>query len=77
MTSSSDRAVAQSASDRPKMPYASAVPVLAEGQASRTNHASDRSAGAGRGRSGATARWMEAHQPLAPVPVPAMTPDDD
>ena len=49
---------------------------MGEGQASRTNHASRGSVGAGRARP-PRSRAMDAHQPVAPVPVETIRPDED
>jgi hypothetical protein len=53
------------------------APVAGEGQASRTNQQSE-GATAGGSNGSAPRSWaIDAHQPVAPVPVPAMTPDED
>jgi hypothetical protein len=49
--------------------------VIGEGQASRTNHASRGSFGAGRVRP-PRARTMDADQPVAPVPVETISPEE-
>ena len=46
---------------------------MGEGQASRTNHASRGSVGAGRARP-PRSRAIDAHQPVAPVPVETIRP---
>jgi hypothetical protein len=53
------------------------VPVAGEGHASRTNQTSRGSAGAGRSSVECDCCETDRHQPVAPVPVETMRPDDD
>ena len=61
----------------PPMPSVRSVPVAGEGQASRTNQTRSGSVGAGRVSVEPVACQIERHQPVAPVPVPTMTPLED
>ena len=58
-------------------PATRSAPVVGYGQGSRTNHANPGSAGLGSRIPGACTRASDAHQPVAPVPVPTIKPDDD
>lgn len=75
-TSWSDATVIRSVSTASSTPSVREAPVMGEGQASRTNHASWGSSGAGRARP-PRSRAMEAQQPVAPVPVEMISPDED
>ncbi|HEY2670295.1 MAG TPA: hypothetical protein VGJ07_07945 [Rugosimonospora sp.] len=53
------------------------TPVAGDGQASRTYQHRPGSSGPGMRTPAVRSRLIEAHQPVAPVPVPTMTPEDD
>jgi hypothetical protein len=59
------------------MPAVRVAPVDGDGQASLTNHDSDGASGAGSAALQPRSAAIDAVQPVAPVPVPTSTPDDD
>jgi hypothetical protein len=76
-TARSPSEVISSDSSAPSRPEVRLTPVAGDGHASRTNQHSAGSCGSGSG--GESDRWreIEAHQPVAPVPVPMTTPEDE
>ena len=60
-----------------RMPSVMVVPVAGLGQASRTKNANLGSSGSGSSIGERRSRWMLAAQPVAPVPVATIKPDED
>ncbi len=75
-TSRSDSAVTAISWPAGSVPSVQAVPLVGDGQASRTNHASLSSSGDGRTRELLRSSQAERHHPVAPVPVDTMSPED-
>jgi hypothetical protein len=76
-TSRSLSQTSRSSSPAFNMPAVKVAPVAGDGQASLTNQDSDGASGAGSALPQPRSAAIDAVQPVAPVPVPTSTPDDD
>ncbi len=75
-TSRSDSAVRSMVSPGRRLPSVHVTPVAGDGHASRTNQANRRSTGAGRSTELRRSSQAERPQPVAPVPVQMIRPED-